>query len=152
MAHVLAAERGVRDTTDRDDAAPTRELGEERSACFHLRASGPAVVRLGSGMRRHDVPEEDVVLELQVGERLADDRGRRLRRPGAGELALGREGDPADARAAVAGRLADEDEGRVPPALEVVREAATPELGAGVLVEGRADLRAGQAADEPWDV
>ena len=40
---------------------------------------------------------------------------RRLRRPGAGQLALGGERDPRDARAAVARRLADEQDRRAPP-------------------------------------
>ena len=60
------------------------------------------------GMRRHEVPEQDLVLEPELGQRPVHDRGGRLGRPGPGQLALGGERDPGDARSAVAGRLADE--------------------------------------------
>ena len=48
----------------------------------------------------------------ELGERAPDDRRGRLGRPAARELALGGERDSGDARAAVAGRLADEQKRR----------------------------------------
>src|SRR5581483_12370638 len=66
---------------------------------------------------------------------------RGLGRPGAAELPLGGEGDAAHAGASVARRLADEDEPRLRARLQVLAETPAPELGAGVLVERRADPR-----------
>jgi len=61
-------------------------------------------------MGRDDVPQQDVVLDAELLEHAVDDRRRRLGRPGARELAFGRERDAADASAAIAGGLADEDD------------------------------------------
>ena len=77
-----------------------------------------------------------------------DHRGRRLGRAGAGELALGREGETADARAAVAGRLADEQVRRLRPLRQVVPQPLAAELRAAVLVEGRADARPRELVDQ----
>ena len=57
--------------------------------------------------------------EAELGEHALDDRRRRLGRAPAGQLPLGGERDPRDPRAAVAGRLADEQERRLRPRLEI---------------------------------
>lgn len=78
-------------------------------------------------MRRHDVPAERFQLEL--AERLPDDRRRRLRPAGPRELTLRGERDPGDARTAEAGRFADEQELRGGVLLQVATEPLTAELG-----------------------
>ena len=69
-------------------------------------------------------------------------------RPGARQLALRRERDSADARAAVAGGFAHEhDLGRRTRA-EIVAQTLSQERRVRVLVEGMADLRPGEAVYE----
>lgn len=99
-------------------------------------------------MRRHGVPEQHVGLELELGERAVDDRRRRLGRAGAGELPLRREGQTADACAAVASRLADEEVAGIRTPVQIVDETLAPQFGIGVLVERVADPRLGQSLDE----
>ena len=99
-------------------------------------------------VRRHDVPEQDVLLARELAQHPVDDRGRRLGRPGAGDLALGGERQAADARAAPAGRLADEQERRVPARVEVGAQARAPERRAGVLVVRVADRGRRQRLDQ----
>ena len=74
-----------------------------------------------------------------------DHRRGRLGRSAAGQLALGRERETADARAAIAGRLADERDGRVGTGGEVRTEPVAPELRSAVLVERRADAGGGES-------
>jgi hypothetical protein len=99
-------------------------------------------------VRGHDVPEQHVLLEAELAERAVDDGGARLGRPGSGQLALRGEREPADSGAAVARRLADEDEARAESALEVPGEPLAAECRVGVLVVGRADARGGELGDE----
>jgi hypothetical protein len=99
-------------------------------------------------MRRDEVPEQHAVLEPELGQRSLHDRRRRLRRPVTGELALGRERDPRDACAAVAGRLADEQDAGFTPFSEVPLQPRAPKLGVRVLVEGGADPRGCEPLDE----
>ena len=71
--------------------------------------------------------------------------------PAAGELALRGERDPGDAGAAVAGRLADEQQRRVFASLEVGKQPVAPRVGAVAVtieVERRADRGAAQPLDE----
>src|SRR5207249_7744080 len=99
------------------DGAPAgRGLAQERQPGLDLGARRSPVRPLRAGMRRDDVPEQDYLLEPELGEHAMDDRRRRLRRPGARELTLRRERQAGDARAAIACSLADEDQGRVTPA------------------------------------
>ena len=74
-------------------------------------------------MGRDDVPEQHVVLEPELGEHAVDDRRARLRRPGAVSWRSEVNGMPLDARAAVAGRLPDEEDGRALLCLEVAPRA-----------------------------
>ena len=102
-------------------------------------------------MGRDDVPQENVVGEAELGERALDDRRGRLARPAARELALGRERDSRDARAAVARCLADEQDARVRRALKVGGQPPPQErcsLTLRVLVEGVADPGSSQLVDE----
>jgi hypothetical protein len=102
-------------------------------------------------MRGNDVPEQHVLLELELGQDAMGDGGRRFRRPQAGELPLGRERDPGDACAPVPGRLADEEDRRGRLSLQVVGEprAQEPRTWAfRVLVEGRSDVRGRDLLDE----
>jgi hypothetical protein len=100
-------------------------------------------------MRRDDVPAERVELELR--ERALDDRRRRLGRPASGQLALGRERDPGDARAAIAGGLAHEQDACSAVLLEIALEPLPPEIrtfAVAVEVERAADARRSEATDE----
>src|SRR5207248_123074 len=87
----------------------------------------------------------------ELGERVLDDRRRRLGRPAAGELPLRCERDAGDARAAKAGCFADEDESRVQLLLEVAHQSLAALLCAfavAVEVERRPDLRGGELSHE----
>src|SRR5207245_620050 len=112
MADVRRAERGFRQAADCDHAAASGELTGEGEAGFDLLPGRPPVRGRHPGMRRDDVPAEDVGFEPELRERRADYRRGRLRRARTGELALGCERDAGDSRAAVACRLADEQEDR----------------------------------------
>src|SRR5439155_23939101 len=105
------------------------------------------------GMRWDDVPAERVELELR--ERALDDRRRRLGRPASGQLALGRERDPGDARAAIAGGLAHEQDACSAVLPEIALEPLPPEIRAiavAVEVERAADARRREAIDELPDL
>lgn len=91
-------------------------------------------------MRRHDVPEEHGVGELEFGEHAVDDGRGRLAGRLPGELALRGERNARDARAAISRRLPDEQQRRVGMPVEVAIEALGEPLVA-VLVEGVADSR-----------
>ena len=111
VTHVRVAENRVREAADGDDRAASRELVEERPRVLDLDARGTAVAVRAIRevrVRRHDVPAERLLLESELCERAADDRGGRLGGAAAGELPFRGERDPGDARAAVAGRLADQ--------------------------------------------
>ena len=106
----------LREPADGDEAAAARDTFEKRRGSLHLGARRPPIRIRAIGlvwMCRDDVPEEDVVLEPELREHAVDDRRARLGRPGAGELALGGERDPGDARPAVPGGLADQHDRRV---------------------------------------
>ena len=64
-----AAERLVGDAPDRDDAAAAGELAGERQARGDLGARRAAVRALVTRVRRHDVPEQHLLLEPEFGER-----------------------------------------------------------------------------------
>ena len=66
-------------------------------------------------MSRDEVPEQDGASRPELGEHAVDDRRARLGGPVPRELPLGREGDAADSRAAIAGGLPDEKELRRTP-------------------------------------
>jgi hypothetical protein len=141
----------MREPTDCDRPAAGGELHEEvhRLQYFGLRGRAVRQRLAGTvGVRRDDVPQQDVVLELELREHAPDDRRRRLGRAGAGELALGRERQAADARAAVAGRLADKQVARRRAPRQVVPQPLAAELRAGVLVERRADAGPREPVDE----
>jgi hypothetical protein len=151
MPHVPAAEDRMSQASDGDRPACGGELFEEAHRLSYFVLRGRAVRARVAGtvrMRRHHVPEQDVGRELELRERAVDDRRRRLGRPRAGELALGREREPADTRAAVAGRLADEQVPGSRPPLQVAPQPLAAGLGVGVLVERRADARPRELVDE----
>ena len=102
-------------------------------------------------VRRDEVPEEDAVGEPKLLERPLHDRGRRLGRSGAAELALGGEGQAGDARATVSRRLTDEEDGSPPAGLEIADEPLAPPpraLPVAVEVERHADACAGKVGYE----
>jgi len=138
MPDVRRVEDCFCDAADGEHATAARELARERQAGFDFGALWCAVRRCRAGMSRHDVPEENGVLKLELFERAVDDRRGRLAGRRAADLAFGRERDPRDARAAVAGRLADEQDRSVGAFVEVAIEALGEPLVA-VLVEGVAD-------------
>ena len=108
---------------------PRRQLVEERPGRAYLRARRPPVRRSRAWMRRHDVPQQHVVLDSELAEHAVHDRRARLRRARAGQLALRGEGDAADARAAIPGRLADEDDRRSRVLLEIRARAVRAAAG-----------------------
>jgi len=138
MTHVRRAERRLGDAPDGKDAAPARELARERQTGFDLGARRRAVRDSGAGMRRHDVPKEDCLLEPELVENTMHDRRRRLAGSRAGQLTLGCERDARDARAAVAGSLPDEQHRRIGAVREVTVETVGEPL-VSVLVERLAD-------------
>ncbi len=148
VADVPPTEDVVREAADGNRSPAAAEFLEKRHCLSYFGSSRPAVRRSGPGIRRHDVPEEDVVLDAELGDHTVDDRGRRFRRPLAGQLPLGREGQPADPSAAISGRLTHEKVSGVGPALEVGGKPFTAELRVRVLVERLADARLGERVDE----
>ena len=74
MADVDAAERLVRHAPDRHDAPAARQLAHERQARLDLGPGRAAVRALVAGVRRHDVPEQHVAVEVELA------RARRGRR------------------------------------------------------------------------
>ncbi len=143
MPNVRSAERRLGDPADGDHASAARELAGERQTRLDLRARRRPVRRGGAGMRGHDVPEENRVGELELGEHAMDDGSGRLARRRSRELPLRRERDARDAGAAVTGGLADEQQRRIGARLEVAVE--TPrEPRVAVLVERLADPRPGE--------
>ena len=98
-------------------------------------------------MRRHDVPEQHVVGDSELAQDAVHDRRRRLGRPGAGQLPLGRERHTAHARPAVAGRFTDEHDRHARALGEVRVQPLAAQPGASVLVVRRSDA----CAREPLD-
>src|SRR5437764_8063411 len=151
MADVGRAENGLGDASNRDHPAASRELSRKRDACGDLAAPGRPVRALGARMRRDDVPEQDALLEAELGQDAVDDRRARFRRADAGQLPFGGEGDPGNPSAAVAGRLADEQERRVATGLEVGAQPLSPRdraLAVTIEVERGADLGAREPLNE----
>jgi hypothetical protein len=102
-------------------------------------------------MRGDDVPQQDFSFESQLTQHALDDGRGRFRRPRSGQLALRGERDPGEAGSAIARRLADEEDRRLPPRLEVRDEPPPEQRGpraVGVLVERATDPRGGQLLDE----
>jgi len=142
MAHVVAAENGVRQATDGDSRPAVSELLEKRhrNTYFGLRGASVRVwLPRPVWMRRDDIPEQHVLFEPELTEHTVDDRRRRLGRRGAGDLSLGRERQAADPRPAIAGGFADDEITGVLSPLEIGREPLAEELGVGELVERVAD-------------
>jgi hypothetical protein len=136
---------------DGDRPAPNCELLEQAHRFSYFRFRRPSV-RFGSSrpvrMGWNDVPEENLLRELELGERSLHDRGCRLRRARTRDLSLGGERQTADARSAVAGGLADEHIARICSLAQVGRKAFAPKRGSRVLVERRPDPRPRQLPDE----
>ena len=125
MADVRRVERRLRDAADGEHAAAARELSGERQPGLDLRAAsacGSTVAVPGCvGTTFH---RSTASLEAELVEHAVDDRRRRLAGRLSRELPLGGERDAGDARAAVAGRLADEQQRRVGAGVEVARRGA----------------------------
>src|SRR5437870_273948 len=102
-------------------------------------------------MRRDDIPEQDVLHEAELLENAVHDRRARLRRAGAGQLALRGERHAAHARSAIACRLPDEQDRCRPACLEVLAEPLPAQLRLGVLIERLADTRRGEGSDDLLD-
>src|SRR4051794_22942462 len=144
MADVRRVEDGRGQPPDSDCDATAGQLVEERGGRRDFVSRGPPIRGLIAGMRRDYVPEEHLVLDAELGEHAVDDRRGRLCGAGARELALGRERDPADARAAIAGGLADEYARRAPTSLEIRTEPVAQVRRSGVLVVRLADPGVGE--------
>lgn len=112
VAHVGAAERCVRDATDCEHSAPHSKLACEDASLRDFAGRRWAIRGLGARMGRDDVPEQDIVFHAELSQHAMDDRGGGLGRAGARQQSLRRERDAGDASAAVARRLADEEDAR----------------------------------------
>lgn len=142
MAKAGKCQRCLGHASDRHDPPPRGEHAHEAQPGPHLDACGPPVRPLRPGVRGDDVPEEHIVLEVELREDAVDDGRRGLRGPCSGELALRGERDPGDPGTAVPGRLADEQQRRASMRAEIPNEAIAEEGSArplGVLVERVAD-------------
>src|SRR5438105_3063586 len=148
MADVRCAGDLLGEPADGDDPPTGHERGEEAAGVVDLGPGRRPVRARRSGMRRHDVPEQHLLLEPELVQDAVDDRRGRLGRPRPGQLPLGGEGEAAEAGAAVAGRLADEEDRRLTPRVEVVREPQPAKRRVRVLVVGGADPRGGELVDE----
>jgi hypothetical protein len=123
MTDVGRAENGLGKPSYRKDAPPAGELEREGEPGCHFAAPRESIRSLGAGMRRDDIPEQDVLLEPKLRENAVDDRRAGLGRPAAGELPLRRERDSRDARAPVTGGFANEQQRSVFARAEVRGEA-----------------------------
>jgi acylphosphatase len=144
-----------RDAADGEYAPAPGKLTEEAAARLDLGPGRAPVRARATGqvrVSRHGVPEENLLLELELGENAVKDRRRGFAGPAPGELALRGEGNSAHARPAVAGRLADEED-RCVPALCQVAEQAVPQkrraCSVPVEVEGRSDPNLPEGLYEP---
>ena len=142
------AERALGDPPDGDDTPTPCQSSHEPTPGLDLVRGRETVRRRGAWMRRHDVPEEDGDRQTQLCQNALHDRRRRLRRTRAGELPLRGERDPRDAGAAVARRLADEQELRLAPRLEVGDQPLASQSGFPVLVERASDAGSRELLDE----
>jgi len=101
----------MRNPPDCDRAALGAEVLEERHPSSYFGSRRPSIApRLGwtVRMRRDDVPEQHVALQTEFGEHAMHDRRGGLGWARAGELTLRRERHAADAGAAKACGLADQ--------------------------------------------
>ena len=124
-----------------------RDGFEEAGGRLDLLARRPSVRGRTAGlmrMGRHDVPEQDVLLDPQLGQRAVNDRRRRLRRPAAGEQPLRGERDPRDAGAPVTGGFPDQDDGSAATFFEVGSQPFSPQARTAVLIEGIANRGPGE--------
>jgi hypothetical protein len=145
----------VRQPSDGDRPATNDQRFEEAHRLSYFELGRPSV-RLGLAravrMSRDDVPEQDVVLEPELGKGAVHNRRGRLCWTSPRELMLGGERHAAYPRSSIARRLPHEQVTRRFPRAQVLGEPPASELRAGVLVEGRADLRVGELLDEQVDV
>jgi thiamine pyrophosphokinase len=147
MPNAAHGESMLGDPTDRDDGTARAHELDVPAAGLHLGAGRSTVRALGARMGRDDVPEQDVVCELELGEDAVDDRCGRLDRPLPRELALRGERDTGDTSATVSGSLADEEDSSFSSRLEVRDEPSAKKrcpCSLPVLVEGSPDLRFGE--------
>jgi len=125
MANIGGAGRGLGGSTDRDHLTPPRQALEEAPTGRDLGAGRETIRALCSGVGGDDVPAERLVGDAERLERLVDDRGGRLRRAAARQLPLRRKRKPTHAGAAVARRLADEEQRSMAARVQIGAEPAT---------------------------
>jgi len=151
VAYVCHSVRFVCDPTDGDDAPTPREHTRETRARGDFHARRLSIARRRPRMRGDGVPQENVLLEIELGEYALDDGRGRFGRTAARELAFRGERDPGDARAAVPGSLADQQERRAGLPFEVRDETLASDLrfiALRVLVEGLPDPCCRELLDE----
>jgi len=100
----------MRDTPDCEHAASGGELVGVDAPFGNLASRRGAVRRRRARVRRDDVPEEDIILDAELGQDAVDDCRGRLGGATTGEQALRRERNPGDAGAAIAGCLPDQED------------------------------------------
>lgn len=148
MADLGTAEHRVREPAHRDNPTTVSECANERKAGRDLCPARRPVRGDRAGMCRNDVPQQYRLLHSELGEHAVDDGRGRLRRAGAGQLPLGREGDARDAGAAISGCLPDEKNRSVTVRFEVGRQPLAAQPRAAVLVEGLPDPGGLEPGDE----
>lgn len=130
VTHVGRPQSSLSESPDRDHASTRRELLDEPAGRGDLRVGRPPVrLRLTRlvRVRRDEVPENDVVDDPEFREGPMDDRRADLGRPGTGQLPLGREREPGNARSAIARCLTDQQQRSIAAGGEVVVETAPPQ-------------------------
>src|SRR5687768_9298908 len=153
MADVGSAECTFRESSDGehapslgdalDERQPRRDLGGGRAP---VRGGDPRPVR----MRRHEIPEQHVVGDPELGQRSVDDRRAELGGAGACELPFGGEREARDSGPVVARSFTDEHERGGAPLLEVATQPLATERRPGVLVERRPDPRSRDVLHEVY--
>jgi len=130
VTDVWSAERLFRKASDCEHASALGKALDEPQPVGDLGGAWTAVGkrRAGAvGVGRHEVPEQDVVGDPELCERSVHDRRADLGRPGTGQLPLGREREPGNARSAIARCLTDQQQRSIAAGGEVVVETAPPQ-------------------------
>ncbi len=108
MAHIGATECCVSDPSDRYDESPTGQLAGKRNPSGNFGGGWRTIRTRVAGMGWHDVPEQHVICDAELGKDAMDDRGCCLGRPLARHLTLRRQRQTRDTGATVARRLGDQ--------------------------------------------
>ena len=136
-----------------DETASLGQLLQKRPRGRHLPFRRCSVRGLGARVGRHHVPTQG--LELELLQDALHNRRRCLGWTGPAELAFGGERNSGDARPAIPGGFADEEQGGASTFLEVLAQTAAAFVGpfaVAVEVERRSDPRRSESRHEPFRI